>query len=412
MATYKAISNGNADTLAIWEIWDGAAWVAATALPSASDDVYTNGYIVTITTSQSYLSFNRSSVAAPLSITQGGQFQIDGANEITLTGQVNGSNVNLVANNPASACVIRLATHTNKFHHIGDNVGGSASNCFAFYNGSAYNIDIIGNQNGGSSTQAYGFYNGAASTFNSIIGNQTGGSNTAYGFYNNVASTFESIIGNQTGGGGDSSFGFYNNATAATFTSIVGNQSGGSGRSAHGFYNNAVSTIFSEIMGVQSGIPQYGFYNVGNLCEITFIGSEAYPQGIYNISNSTIINFGGRSFNDLQTGVMAIRSNGNVVFDLAEFRIGLTPTLNEIVLYPATVLENPPATTDVRSGVVYGIGDAYTGTCAVPPAESVVKNVPVDDTVGTWAFDDDLILRLKKCSTTEEVDSTVAAYNT
>ena len=39
---------------------------------------------------------------------------------------------------------------------------------------------------------------------------------------------------------------------------------------------------------------------------------------------------------------MAIRSNGNVNFDLSEFRIGLTPTLNEIVLYPASVLENPP----------------------------------------------------------------------
>ena len=88
MAIYKAISSGNADTLAIWEIWDGAAWVAATALPGASDDVYTNNNIVTITTSQSYNSLNRSSLASP-AITQGGQFQIDGANEITLTGQVN-----------------------------------------------------------------------------------------------------------------------------------------------------------------------------------------------------------------------------------------------------------------------------------------------------------------------------------
>jgi len=353
MAIYKAISSGNADNLAIWEIWDGAAWVAASVLPGASDDVYTNGYIVTITTSQSYLSFNRSSVAAPLSITQGGQFQIDGANEITLTGQVNGSNVGQAGNNPLSACVNRLATHTNTLHRVGDDVGGSGNHCYGFWNGSTYDIDLVGNQQGGSS-------------------------NYCYGFYNNVA---------------------------ATFTSIVGNQQGG--RSAHGFYNNAVSTIFSEIMGVQSGIPQYGFYNVGNLCEITFIGSEAYPQGIYNISNSTIINFGGRSFNDLQTGVMAIRSNGNVVFDLAEFRIGLTPTLNEIVLYPATVLENPPAITNVRTGIVYGIGNNYTGTCAVPPAESVVKNVPVDDTVGTYALSGDLIERLSKVGTIEEMTNII-----
>ena len=70
-------------------------------------------------------------------------------------------------------------------------------------------------------------------------------------------------------------------------------------------------------------------------------------------------------------------------FDLSVFYIGLTPTYTDIALYPASTLENPPVITDVRSGVVYGIGDAYEGTLAVPPAESVVKNVAVDDTVGS-----------------------------
>ena len=94
-------------------------------------------------------------------------------------------------------------------------------------------------------------------------------------------------------------------------------------------------------------------------------------------------------------------------FDLSVFYIGLTPTYTDIALYPASTLENPPVITDVRSGVVYGIGDAYEGTCAVPPAESVVKNVPVDDTVGTWAFDDDLIERLSKVGTIEEMTNII-----
>ena len=80
---YKAISAGNADTLAIWEYWDGATWIEASVLPSINDDVYTNNNIVTITTSQSYNSLNRSSLSSPV-IAQGGQFQITGANEITL----------------------------------------------------------------------------------------------------------------------------------------------------------------------------------------------------------------------------------------------------------------------------------------------------------------------------------------
>ena len=347
---YKAISAGNADTLAIWETWDGAAWVEASVLPSLDDDVYTNNYIVTITTSQSYNSLNRSSLSSPV-IVQGGQFQITGANEITLSGQVNGSNVAQTVNNPLSACVNRLATHTNKLHRVGDDVGGNG-NCYAFWNGSTYNIDIIGNQIGGSGNGSSGFYNNAICTFESIIGNQIGGSNYTYGFYNRASSTFNSIIGNQMGGTG-------------TIT-------------CYGFYNIANSTTFYEIQGIQSGIPQFGFYNTGNLCEITFIGSEAYPQGIYNTSATTIINFVGKTFNDLQTGVMAIRSLGTVNFDLSVFYIGLTPTYTDIALYPASTLENPPATTDVRSGVVYGIGDAYTGEMVVPIEEHVIQGIEYD----------------------------------
>ena len=113
MSYYKAIANGNADTLAIWETWNGSAWVAAGSLPSTSDDVYTNGYVVTITTSQAYNSWNRSSVAAPYNITQGGQFQIEGGNEITIQGTVNGTNAVQAGNNPLSACVNRLSTCIN-----------------------------------------------------------------------------------------------------------------------------------------------------------------------------------------------------------------------------------------------------------------------------------------------------------
>ena len=131
MAIYKAISNGNADTLAIWETWNGAAWVAASVLPGIDDDVYTNGYIVTITTSQSYNSLNRSSLSSP-AITQGGQFQIDGANEITIQGTVNGTNVAQTGSNPLSACVNRLATHTNTLHRVGDDVGGSGNHSYGF----------------------------------------------------------------------------------------------------------------------------------------------------------------------------------------------------------------------------------------------------------------------------------------
>lgn len=356
MSYYKAIANGNADTLSIWEAWDGEAWVAVSVLPGASDDVYTNNNIVTVTTSQSYKSWNRSYVAAPLSITQGGQFQIDGANDILISGDIYGTNAQQTVNNPLSACVNRLATHAGTLHRVGDDVGGSLNYCYGFWNGSTYDIDLVGNQLGGSGSQSHGFYNYSASTFTSIVGNQLGGS-------------------------GSQSCGFYNNA-AATFTSIVGNQQGSSGNS-FGFCNYAAGSIITFENSFQKTGASQAVYNSGDSTTLNFINCRAYTNSIYNIKSTTTINFQGITYNDLQNGTMAIRSLGNVNFDLSVFYIGLTPTYTDIALYPASTLENPPAETDVRSGVVYGPDDEFEGTLAVPPPESVVKNVPTDDTVGS-----------------------------
>jgi hypothetical protein len=65
-----------------------------------------------------------------------------------------------------------------------------------------------------------------------------------------------------------------------------------------------------------------------------------------------------------------------------------------VILYPSTTLENPPAESDVRDGVVYGIGNAYEGTLSVgaTPAEFVAALV-----------ESDLGLRMAKCAVTEEV---------
>ena len=147
---YKAIANGNADTLAIWETWNGTAWVVATALPGESDDVYTNNFIVTVTTSQSYNSWNRSSVGTPYNITQGGQFQIDGANDILIGGEIYGTNVIQTNNSPLSACVNRLATHTGTISITGNQQGGSANYAYGSFNNSTYEFtSIVGNQNAG-----------------------------------------------------------------------------------------------------------------------------------------------------------------------------------------------------------------------------------------------------------------------
>jgi hypothetical protein len=56
-------------------------------------------------------------------------------------------------------------------------------------------------------------------------------------------------------------------------------------------------------------------------------------------------------------------------------------------LYTADSVGGNPATSNVRSGTVYGPNSELTGTCAVPPAGSVALGVPVDNTTGTAAID-------------------------
>ena len=379
---YKAIAGGDFSTLAIWQMWNGTAWANATVLPSLDDDVYSNNFIVAITSDVFVNSLNRSSLSSP-AITQGGQFQIDGANEITLSGQVNGSNAILNAYNPLSACVNRLATHTNKFHRVGDDVGGSKNYCYAFFNNSGYDIELIGSQQGGSGNNAYGFYNNASSTFESIIGNQQGGSTTgAYGFYNVASSTFNSIIGNQEGNG---NVGFFNDASS-TFNSIIGNQTGGVGV-GFGFYNTAINS------------------NI----KIKGIATASSVAAIANTQASSYIYFEGSVINNL--GVMAIFSptiyltvNPDSVWKWSNL-IG-----EDQFLYGAGHQLGNPLSRDVRKDTIFGSNDELIGTLAVPPSESVVKNVPTDDTVGEWEFDDDLIERLKHCATTEIVDVQLASY--
>jgi hypothetical protein len=61
--------------------------------------------------------------------------------------------------------------------------------------------------------------------------------------------------------------------------------------------------------------------------------------------------------------------------------------LTNQTLYTPGVATGHPATTNVRTGIVYGPTNNLTGTCAVPPAAAVSLGVPVDNTVGTASLD-------------------------
>ncbi|GIV49887.1 MAG: hypothetical protein KatS3mg038_0408 [Candidatus Kapaibacterium sp.] len=57
------------------------------------------------------------------------------------------------------------------------------------------------------------------------------------------------------------------------------------------------------------------------------------------------------------------------------------PTGNKLI-FETNINASQANPADVRQGVVYGPAGEYTGTCAVPPPQSVAYGVPVDNTVG------------------------------
>lgn len=77
-------------------------------------------------------------------------------------------------------------------------------------------------------------------------------------------------------------------------------------------------------------------------------------------------------------------ANSNVTPTYYQIRTANLATIRP--LYTADSVGGNPATSNVRSGTVYGPAGELTGTCAVPGAGSVALGVPVDNTTGTAAI--------------------------
>ena len=159
------------------------------------------------------------------------------------------------------------------------------------------------------------------------------------------------------------------------------------------------------------GATSYGFYNtaINSNIKIKGIATASSRAAIANTQTSSYIYFEGSVINNV--GVMAIFSptiylnvNPDSVWKWSNLRG------EDQFLYGAGHQLGNPLSRDVRKDTTFGSNDELIGTLTVAPPESVVKNVPTDDTVGEWEFDYDLIERLKHCATTEIVDVQLASY--
>lgn len=172
MAWYRAISTGVASTLARWEVStnSGSTWTAASVLPTAADDVYPNGFTVTLDYD---IVADKLINRTALGVAAGGSFPIGAAN--TITADIYGGTVSCVSYNGTAFKTIvgdlfgsittALAaavdnTSTGTIYIVGNATGGSVNASMAIYNRSSGVSQVVGDCIGGTSSNAPGLYNG------------------------------------------------------------------------------------------------------------------------------------------------------------------------------------------------------------------------------------------------------------
>lgn len=319
MATIRAQANGN------WT--DTATWFGG-VVPTASDDVYSNTFTVTINTSPTVLSIRATSATG---IAAGGRFLFTNGTTVACTGagfvgsNFNNSEILFNLNSPSTVNLVGTITGSGGLCIDGNgtvNVTGSVNNsispgntpviCFQSSAANGATLNITGDVNGLTSAQATVRYQSFGANVN-VLGNVTAssGSGGCLGEITSVNATL-SVTGTITA---------TDNIPAITVTST------------------SPSIYFSGPF----------------ICSTNGTHAVVAPKWRWTTATPTNTYYQIRNAN-----LSAIRP-----------------------LYTADSVGGNPAVANVRSGTVYGPSNELTGTCAVPGASSVASGVPVGATTGT-----------------------------
>lgn len=236
--------------------------------------------------------------------------------------------------------------------------GSNASNSFSYTGSiSVANGTGIWLQNGGTTT---------------ITGSM---SSTGGAALRNEATGTINIVGDITGGTGASqtlnSYTYTQTSSAAT-TTLTGITTAGTKGSAC----SITAGTFYAVRATGNGFGQ-GSVNINNCYAIS------------NVASTTAV-----SVSQIECGSLgAFPINGSVKLldSPSNIFIAATTTNTQKTLLDINATTGVlPTQENVRLGVVYSNG-TRTGTCAVPPAESVSAGVPVDNTTGTAAITSEAI---------------------
>jgi hypothetical protein len=310
-----AVANGNSNA--------GATWNGG-VIPTSTQDVFANGFTVTVNTSTEWKSAN---TTAGTTAVAGGVFTL--SNGVTLTLN-NGSGT---ATAGSSTCITYGGTSGNSASIIG-NVTGSATtgSSYGASNTSTGTLTVTGNATGGTiGASAFGLLNNGAGTVNLVGQPIAGVTSGAAGARNNGSGTLNitaSFTGTATGpaafwnSGGGTITGVVTGGTANSASAIqnggsgtvtvVGSTIGGSAALAIGVLNSGSGTISitTDATG-GSNATAYGASNTGT-GTLTVAGKaiSATAPGVNGAAGATLTSVGAA-----ETGVNCIHPiNGKVVF--------------------------------------------------------------------------------------------------
>jgi hypothetical protein len=434
MPVRYAVASGNWSSLATWN--------GGTTFPTASDDVFANGFDVTIDQNINVSSIsNRASGSA-----------VAGGNYISTNGiyiTASRATAGIVSAN-ATAALIITGSHTV---YISSSIqGGDVTNGYGVRITNGGTIYVTGSVSsgvaGGGSTGNYGILVTSGSAF--ILGNlrtngDTGNTSGAcvaiaagtasivgdlYTFTNGVPITMLTGIAQVNVTGNLIILGTSTNNMAVNINGNTGvlNFNG----NLRG-YNNAAITMLSAATINITGSVFAGYTAVGIssavASTINVIGpiyaSNGYP-GVSSTSTTATVRVSGplicsaNGTNAVYSPRIQILSGSTPYYTFESNDISKTITLYDQT-YPVTL----PDASNVRSGSLYGAMNQFSGSMIVPSTSSVRYGVPVDQTTGSATLTPQDILtyavssltgsntigaRLQNIATVQTTAATIAAF--
>jgi hypothetical protein len=407
-----AISSGNWSNTAIWN--NGGVL----GLPTASDNVFASGSIITM---DQNISVNSLSVAGLTgTASAGGTFITSGSRtvETFASGTYGGFLTSVLAGAGGSPALIITGSDTVNIK--ARQITGAPNAAGVAISGSIW-IKSSGITNISSSISIRGALYSALNittvsggTVNiespQIFGDTLGGGGAPRQAIVISIGCTVNITGSIFGGTNSNSFGIQSSATGlilnvlgSVYTNTAYNGivvSAGTGTI------NVTGSIYTTNAATATAISIGGTsINMNASASITAGGTSAIAHSTLGTSNlqgpisasATVpgIQFSNTSHNLNATGPFHNVNNRNAVFaQNLQLISGSTPTWTfdtettqeQRTLYTQNYPGNFPSTSNVRQGTVFGDTAQFTGVVAIPPTGSVLKGVPVDNTTGSTSF--------------------------